>query len=117
MHYHRFRGSLYNFSLVSGKRDLARCYFRNVGDPHIAVNYAEIKINFHSPSAFCVESCQIYPILSARDGMDFTDTVSVVSVQRKCHSESFCLVSIVHYVLHSHITFAGNVDKQLARLP
>lgn len=49
LHYHRFRGSLYNVSFVSGKRNLARCYFRNIsGDPYITVNYAELKINFNT---------------------------------------------------------------------
>lgn len=55
------------------RANVTRRRFRNAGDPHIAVNYTEVKINFNSRSAFRGNRVKFIRHLSARDRTDFSN--------------------------------------------
>jgi len=109
LHYHRFRGSLYNVSFVSGKRNLTRCYFRNISrDPYITVNYAELYIDkFQYADCILRSLYQIYPIPKREYGFKYCIGEYI--------TELFWIGSPCRHCLY-YIHVARNVDKKFVKI-
>lgn len=87
LHYHRFRGSLCNFSLVSGKRDLARMLFPQCWRSAYRCQLCEDKNKFQYTECILRNRVKLIQHPSARDRMDFSN-IALASVRRKRHSEN-----------------------------
>lgn len=87
LHYHRFRGSLCNFSLVSGKRDLARMLFPQCWRSAYRCQLCGDKNKFQYTECILRNRVKLIQHPSARDRMDFSN-IALASVRRKRHSEN-----------------------------